>query len=92
VVRPPSGLNSATSSINHDRSPVLLTTEEQRDAWLLGTTAEAAALVRPIAGDDLLMVQEGFEKKDLLGAAGSAAALEPERSFLVYRHEMQPPC
>ncbi len=61
--------NSATSSINHERSPVLLTTDEQRDAWLLGTTAEATALVKPIAGDALQIVQEGFEKKDLLGAA-----------------------
>ena len=60
--------NSATSSINHERSPVLLTTDEQRDAWLLGTPAEAAALVRPIAGDSLAIVQEGFEKKDWLGA------------------------
>lgn len=60
--------NSATSSINHERSPVLLTTDEQRDAWLLGTPAEAAALVRPIAGNSLAIVQEGFEKKDWLGA------------------------
>ena len=67
--------NSATSSINHERSPVLLTTDEQRDAWLLGTPAEAAALVRPIAGEKLLVVQEGFEKKDLLGALSAAPNL-----------------
>jgi putative SOS response-associated peptidase YedK len=67
--------NSATSSINHERSPVLLTTDEQRDAWLLGTPAEAAALVRPIAGDKLLVVQEGFDKKDLLGALPAAPNL-----------------
>ena len=29
--------NSATASINHERSPVLLATDEQRDTWLLGT-------------------------------------------------------
>jgi putative SOS response-associated peptidase YedK len=58
--------NAATSSINHERSPVLLTTDEQQDAWLLGTHVEAAALVRPISGDILSIVQEGFEKKDLL--------------------------
>ena len=60
--------NSATSGINHERSPVLLTTEEERDAWLLGTPAEVASLVRPIAGDRLHVVQEGFDKKDLLDA------------------------
>lgn len=53
----------------------MLTTEEQRDAWLFGTTAEAAALVRPIAGDDLPIVQEGCENKDLLGAATQAGPL-----------------
>lgn len=67
--------NSATSSINHERCPVLLTTEEQRDAWLLGTPTEAAALVRPITGESLLIVQEGFEKKDLLGAVPASQAL-----------------
>ncbi len=60
--------NLATARINHERSPVLLTTDEQRDAWLIGTPAEAASLVRPIAGDSLVIVQEGFDKKDLLAA------------------------
>ena len=64
-----------TTEPNHERSPVLLTIDEQRDAWLLGTPAEAAALVRPIAGDSLLIVQEGFDKKDLLGAAPAMGPL-----------------
>ena len=45
--------NSATSSINHERSPLLLTTDEARDIWLDGAPAEAAAIVRPISGDAL---------------------------------------
>ena len=58
--------NSATSSINHERSPLVLMTNEARDTWLDGSSAEAAALIRPISGDALRVVQEGFEKKDLL--------------------------
>lgn len=61
--------NELTSSINHERSPVLLTSEDERDTWLSGTTKEALSLLRPIAADKLHIVQSGFEKKDLLGAA-----------------------
>ena len=66
---------SATSSINHERSPVLLTTDYDRDRWLLGTPDEAAAVIGPIAGDALAIVQEGFEKRDLLGAQPTPAGL-----------------
>jgi putative SOS response-associated peptidase YedK len=66
--------NAATSSINHERSPLLLTTDEARDTWLDGAPAEAAAMVRPTSGDALRIVQEGFEKKDLL-ADGPQGAL-----------------
>lgn len=62
--------NALTSSINHERSPVLLTTDEQREAWISGTTREALTLARPIAAEKLRIVQEGFEKKDLLRAEG----------------------
>ncbi len=58
--------NALTSSINHERSPVLLTTDAERDLWLSGTPDEAMTLVKPIAADRLQIVQEGFEKKDLL--------------------------
>ena len=64
--------NSATSSINHERSPLLLMSDEARDTWLDGTQAEAAALVRPISGDVLRIVQEGFDKKDLLAEGNMA--------------------
>ena len=56
--------NSATASINHERSPVLLTTDEERDAWLMGTPDEARELIRPIDGDRLRIVQAGPEKND----------------------------
>jgi putative SOS response-associated peptidase YedK len=56
--------NAATASINHERSPLLLTSDEQRDTWLDGTTADATALVRPIDGALLRIVQAGSEKED----------------------------
>ena len=59
--------NSASSSINHERSPLLLTTDEARDTWLSSSAADAARLVKPISDEVLQIVQEGFEKKDLLG-------------------------
>ena len=59
--------NEATSSINHERSPVLLTSEADQNSWLSGTDEEAMSVVRPTPGAKLRIVQEGFEKKDLLG-------------------------
>lgn len=58
--------NSATASINHERSPVLLTSDAARQAWLRGTPQEAATLIAPIRGEALTIVQAGFEKNDLL--------------------------
>ena len=56
--------NSATSSINHERSPVLLDDAEQCDTWLSGTAEQAFDLVRPIDGARLRIVREGFTKRD----------------------------
>lgn len=60
--------NELTASVNHERSPVLLKSDDERETWLTGSTKEALALVRPIAADRLAIVQSGFEKKDLLAA------------------------
>lgn len=62
--------NSATASINHERSPILLTTDEARDTWLNGTTKEAFELVRPINGDLLHIVKAGAGKEGLTDVAG----------------------
>jgi putative SOS response-associated peptidase YedK len=56
--------NAMTSSINHERSPVLLTRETEWSTWLNGTPDEAMALVKPINADRLHIVREGFEKRD----------------------------
>jgi putative SOS response-associated peptidase YedK len=58
--------NGATASINHERSPVLLATDEARDTWLTGSTAEALALARPIDGTWLRIVRAGLEKADAI--------------------------
>lgn len=58
--------NTATKSINHERSPVLLTTPDECEAWMRGTPDDAYKLVRPIEASKLHIVQEGFEKRDLL--------------------------
>jgi putative SOS response-associated peptidase YedK len=58
--------NALTMTINHERSPVLLTGESERDAWLHGTPAEARTLLSPLAAERMRIVQEGFEKRDLI--------------------------
>ena len=57
--------NSATGSINHERSPVLLTSEAEHDAWLSGSADAAQSLIRPIDGSRLRIVQASPEKRDL---------------------------
>jgi putative SOS response-associated peptidase YedK len=61
--------NDLTSSINHERSPVLLSSETEMETWLSGSTALAGKLIGPTSADRMRIVQEGFEKKDLLKAA-----------------------
>lgn len=45
--------NVLTASINRERSPVLLATLAEHDAWLNGTPEEAFALVRPFPAERL---------------------------------------
>jgi putative SOS response-associated peptidase YedK len=60
--------NSLVSTINHERMPVLLTREEEFEAWLRGSIDEALALAREYPPEMMRIVQEGFEKEDLLAA------------------------
>jgi putative SOS response-associated peptidase YedK len=60
--------NSLTSTINHERSPVLLTSEEECRAWLTGTSEEAFGVIKTSDPDALRIVQSGFDKEDLLAA------------------------
>lgn len=61
--------NALTVSINHERMPVLLSTEEQFETWLKGSPKEAFALVQRFPAEAMRVVQFGAEKKDLLAAA-----------------------
>jgi len=61
--------NTLTATINHERSPVLLTEEDQFATWLTGTLEEAFGLIKTSDPERMHIVQSGFEKKDLQQAA-----------------------
>ena len=60
--------NSLVGSINHERMPVLLSSEKDFEAWMSGTPDEAFKLVREFAPDRMRIVQSGFEKRDTLAS------------------------
>ena len=60
--------NKLVATINHERMPVTLTKEEEFQTWLNGTPDEAYALVRQYPPEQMQIVQEGIEKKDILAA------------------------
>lgn len=57
--------NSLVATINHEHMPVLLTREDEFDAWLRGSPDEAFAVARKYPPDQMRIVQEGFDKEDL---------------------------
>ncbi len=59
--------NALVGAINHERMPVLLSTELEFETWMRGTADEAFALIREYPPDQMRMVQSGYEKRDLLG-------------------------
>jgi putative SOS response-associated peptidase YedK len=61
--------NALTETINHERSPVLLTEEEEFSTWLTGSPKDAFALIRTSNPDSMQIVQSGFDKEDLLATA-----------------------
>lgn len=60
--------NPLTASINHERMPVLLSTDEEYETWLSGSTKEAFALARSFPSEAMRIVQSGAERRDLLAA------------------------
>jgi putative SOS response-associated peptidase YedK len=64
--------NTLTTTINHERSPVLLTTEEECGTWLTGSTEEAFGVIKTSDPESMHIVQSGLDKEDLLQRLGSA--------------------
>jgi putative SOS response-associated peptidase YedK len=58
--------NALVATINHERSPVLLTEEAEFATWLNGSPDDAFGLVREFPPDRMRIVQEGFDKLDRL--------------------------
>ena len=58
--------NELTASINHERMPVLLSSEHEFETWLRETPNEAFRLVRSYDAGAMRIVQSGREKRDLL--------------------------
>jgi putative SOS response-associated peptidase YedK len=61
--------NALVGTINHERMPVLLSTDEEFATWMTGSPDEAFALLREYPPDKMRMVQSGFEKRDMVGHA-----------------------
>lgn len=61
--------NALTQTINHERSPVLLTTSEACDTWLNGSVDEARGIIRTSDPASMHIVQSGADKLDRWGAA-----------------------
>ena len=58
--------NTLTSTINHERSPALLTTAGEYHTWLTGTPQEAFGLIKASDPERMRIVQSGIDKEDLL--------------------------
>ena len=58
--------NALVATINHERMPVILASDADRKAWIDGTSDEAFTLARQHPADAMQIVQESFEKRDLL--------------------------
>ena len=58
--------NALVATVNHERMPVLLASEDDHEAWLKGSVEEALALVKPFPPENIRIVQTGYDKRDRL--------------------------
>jgi putative SOS response-associated peptidase YedK len=65
--------NTLTSTINHERSPVLLTGQHDCSTWLPGTPKEAFGPIKSSDPNSMRIVQSGLDKEDLLPLATPGA-------------------
>lgn len=57
--------NTLTQTINHERSPVLLTTDTECTLWLNGTAEDARSVIKTSDPGQMRIVKSGIEKADL---------------------------
>jgi putative SOS response-associated peptidase YedK len=58
--------NSLVAAVNHDRMPVLLSSEVEFETWLSGPTHLAFKLLKKYPSELMRIVQSGADKKDLM--------------------------
>jgi putative SOS response-associated peptidase YedK len=55
--------NKLVATVNHARTPILLTREEEFETWLKGSTEEALALAREYPPEQMRIELEGLGRK-----------------------------
>ena len=65
--------NEIVATVNHERMPVLLTTEEDHEKWLNGSVEEALGLVKPFRPELMTLVQAGYDKRDRVDGTASGS-------------------